>query len=312
MALQYDIVVVGTGFSGLCVAQRLRESGCSSLLILEKAASVGGTWRDNRYPGCACDIPSVLYSLSSAPSWDWKRHYGSRGEILAYLEDFAARNELMSFIRFGANVVSIEWNEESAHWTIRLQGGDSLSAQKVVLAVGGLHVPKNPSIKGLEQFRGHIFHSSEWKEQIDLKGLKVGVVGTGASAIQIVPEIAATVDKLLVFQRTPAWILPRYDGEIPDVTDRRKGPNPIRVQLRRLKQYLIQEILTLVLRKKGLAVSLLERAARAHLHNQVSDPALRDALTPRYTIGCKRILLSSTYYPALTHANTTLVTGRPE
>ena len=305
-----DTIVVGAGFSGLCVASRLKDAGCSSLVVLEKATSVGGTWRENRYPGCACDIPSILYSLSSAPKWPWQSRYGSRPEILAYLEDFATRNDLMPHIRFGAEVISAQWDDEPARWVLRLRDGSKLVAHQLVLAAGGLHIPNIPEIDGLEGFRGEVVHSANWREEMRLDGRRVGVIGSGASAVQIIPEIVDRVDRLLVFQRTPAWILPRDDKPVNHAAQNRPATPSIALKLRRLKQYFMQEILTALLRKKGLAVSLLERAALAHLHSQISDPTLRSLLTPQYSIGCKRILLSSTFYPALTRNNVALVTNR--
>src|SRR5260221_5385093 len=205
-----DILIVGSGFSGLCLGVRLRQSRQNSFLIIEKGADIGGTWRDNRYPGCACDIPSHLYSLSFAPRNDWSRLYPSQQELWDYLRDITDRYELRSKIRFNTEMQSAQWNEADALWHVTTNAG-VVTARVLVSAIGALHVPAYPKIRGIETFAGKSFHSAEWPANFDLSGKRVAVIGTGASAAQFIPEIASKVAKLHIFQRTPPWIMPKLD-----------------------------------------------------------------------------------------------------
>jgi len=211
----YDAVVVGAGFSGLAVAVRLARAGIERVLVLEKAESIGGTWRENTYPGCACDIPSHLYSLSFAPKSDWSRLYATQPEIRAYLEDVAATCGLHAKIRLGARVTEARWDEERALWHVSLAQGDAITARALISAVGPLNIPSIPALEGLETFRGRVFHSATWDHDYDLAGKRVAVIGTGASAIQFIPAIAPLVQRLDVYQRTPPWIVPKGDRPIP-------------------------------------------------------------------------------------------------
>jgi cation diffusion facilitator CzcD-associated flavoprotein CzcO len=301
------VLIVGSGFSGICMGARLRRAGIESFLIIEKAADLGGTWRDNRYPGCACDIPSHLYSLSFAPRTNWTRMYPSQQELWDYLRDVADAHGLASKIRYNTAMESAEWDEASALWRIKTNAG-TIRAAVLVSAIGTLHVPSRPQLADLETFTGVAFHSAMWRNDYDLIGKRVAVIGTGASAIQFVPEIAAKAQTLYVFQRTPPWIVPKFDREI--------GPGE-----RWLLQYFpgyrraFREFLYWFFELRGLAlngnkpmIAKIERIARDHLVRQISDPALRSRLTPNYRIGCKRILVSNDYYPTLTRANVELVT----
>src|SRR5262249_26536711 len=209
-----QVAIVGTGFSGLGAAIRLQQEGISDFLLLERAADVGGTWRDNRYPGCACDVASHLYSLSFAPNPEWPDRYSRQDDIWRYLQGLAADFGLMPRIRFRQEVLGAEWSEGERQWHVRTSNGP-VTAGVLVLATGALSAPAIPAIPGLDRFQGRVFHSSQWDHDFDLAGRRVAVVGTGASAVQIVPAIQPRVSRLLLFQRTPAWVIPRPDAPIP-------------------------------------------------------------------------------------------------
>ncbi|HEX5303530.1 MAG TPA: NAD(P)/FAD-dependent oxidoreductase, partial [Streptosporangiaceae bacterium] len=270
-----------------------------------------GTWRDNQYPGCACDVPSPLYSFSFELNPDWSRLFAPQREIWAYLRGCARKYGLEAHIRYGSVVEQMQWDEDERRWDVQtVEHGElgSWRPRAVVSAAGALHLPAYPDIPGAERFAGTSFHSARWDQSCDLAGKRVAVIGTGASAIQFVPEIAKQAAQLTVFQRTPPWIHPRPDAPIPAGmrTAFRKAP----VAARALRDAIY---LGLEARAMGFAISPklmapLEAMARRHLASQVTDPALRAQLTPDYTIGCKRILLSSDYYPALQRPNVSLVT----
>jgi cation diffusion facilitator CzcD-associated flavoprotein CzcO len=302
---------VGTGFGGIGMGIALKQAGYDDFIILDKEDDLGGTWRDNQYPGCACDVPSPLYSYSFEPNPDWSRLFAPQREIWAYLRGCARKYGLEAHIRYGSVVEQMHWDEDERRWDVQtVEHGElgSWRPRAVVSAAGALHLPAYPDIPGAERFAGTSFHSARWDHSCDLAGKRVAVIGTGASAIQFVPEIAAQAGQLTVFQRTPPWIHPRPDAPIPARMQSvfRKAP----VTARALRDAIY---LGLELRALGFAVSPklmapLEAVARRHLASQVTDPALRARLTPDYTIGCKRILLSSDYYPALQRPNVSLVT----
>jgi cation diffusion facilitator CzcD-associated flavoprotein CzcO len=305
------IVIVGTGFGGIGMGIALKKAGYDDFIILDKADDLGGTWRDNQYPGCACDVPSPLYSYSFELNPDWSRLFAPQPEIWDYLRRCARTYGLEAHIRYGSVVERMDWDEGARRWDVQtVEHGElgSWRPRAVVAAAGALHLPVYPDIPGAGRFGGTAFHSSRWDHSADLAGKRVAVIGTGASAIQFVPEIAKQAGQLTVFQRTPPWIHPRPDAPIPARmrTAFRKAP----VAARALRDAIY---MGLELRALGFAVSPklmapLETVARMHLASQVTDPALRARLTPDYTIGCKRILLSSDYYPALQRPNVSLVT----
>ncbi|MFD2081307.1 Predicted flavoprotein CzcO associated with the cation diffusion facilitator CzcD [Actinopolymorpha cephalotaxi] len=303
-----EIVIVGAGFGGIGMAIQLKKAGIDSFVVLEKDGDLGGTWRANAYPGCACDVPSHLYSYSFALNPDWSRMFSPREEIWDYLRSCVRKYGIEPHLRYGVRVASMRWEESAGRWRVETAGGEVLTPRVVVSAIGALHVPSYPGVPGRDRFTGRQFHSAEWDSGYDLTGKRVAVVGTGASAVQFVPRIAEQVSRLHVFQRTPAWIHPRPDAEIPAERRRRFRSNPLAMRAFRASIYLALE-----LRGLGFAVSPklmgpLEDLARRHLRRQVGDPELRSRLTPDYTIGCKRILLSSDYYPALARPNVELVT----
>jgi cation diffusion facilitator CzcD-associated flavoprotein CzcO len=307
----YRVVVVGAGFSGLCMAIRLLQEGITDFVVLERADEVGGTWRDNTYPGCQCDIPSALYSYSFAPNPNWSRFYPLQEEIRDYLRDCAVRFGVMPYIRFGHEVTSAEWDEGGQRWRLETAGG-VVSADVLIGGMGGLSNPSLPEIEGIEEFGGTIFHSANWNWDHDLVGERVGVIGTGASAIQFVPMIQPQVGRLTLFQRTPAWVMPDPDRPVRPREHDLWRRYPITQRMLRGVIYALFEatVFTTIVNKR--LASLLERTARRHLEEQVADPVLRAKLTPTYTLGCKRITLSDTYYPALTQPNAEVVTDRIE
>jgi cation diffusion facilitator CzcD-associated flavoprotein CzcO len=305
-----DVLIIGAGFSGLCMGIKLLEAGMNSFLIIEKSADIGGTWWDNRYPGCACDIPSHLYSFSFEPSTDWTRMYPGQQEIHAYLKRCAEKYKLSPYIRLNTRFCEAVWDEAAGEWHATTRDGARIRARVLVSGMGALHVPHYPEIKGLDRFQGPGFHSSNWDHSVDLAGKNVAVIGTGASAIQFVPQIAPRVGKLYLFQRTPAWIVPRLDFAFSEKWKRRFRTIPLTRWALRQFIFWRQEFRVLgflgneTIRKKA------EEIAHRHRERHVADPKIRGALTPNYQLGCKRVLVSDDYYPTLNRSNVELVTER--
>lgn len=301
-----QVAIIGTGFSGLGAAVRLQQEGFEDFVVFERAQDVGGTWRDNTYPGAACDTHSNLYSFSFAPNSNWSRVYAGQPEILQYLQDTARRFGVLPKIRFGHEVTRADWDNAGARWQLQTSGGD-YTADLVISGHGPLVEPKWPDIPGLGAFEGEKFHSSRWNHDLDLSGKRVAVIGTGASAIQFVPAVQPQVGRLFVFQRSAPWIVPRPDrahGKV-ELTLFRQLP----VTQRAVRQAIFARGEINVLGFSNVRVNkLLSRVARAHLESQVSDPELREKLTPNYRMGCKRILVSNDFYPALGRPNVELVT----
>ncbi len=300
------VAVIGSGFGGLGAAVRLRREGVTDFVVLERASSVGGTWRDNSYPGCACDVPSHLYSFSFAPNPDWPRTFSGQEHIRAYLEHVADVFRLRPHIRFDSEVKRMAWNAERLCWDIETTAGN-LSADLVVSATGPLSDPKVPDVPGLDSFPGKVFHSARWDHDYDLRGKRVAMVGTGASAIQIVPAVQPEVSRLTLFQRTPPWVMPRMDRAISGVERWLHRQLPFTTQARRGLLWGIRELQVQAFTKHPNELGLVEKLARQNMARAIKDPALRAKLTPDYRIGCKRILLSSEYYPALARPNVDVV-----
>jgi cation diffusion facilitator CzcD-associated flavoprotein CzcO len=296
------IAILGAGFAGACAAIRLRQAGFRDVTLFERAAEVGGTWRENTYPGCACDIPSHLYSFSFAPNPEWTRLYPRQAEIWDYLRRVVAQYGLRPLIRFGSEVVEARWD---AGWVLRLADGREERFDVVVSAIGFLSRPKLPQTSGA--FDGPVFHSAQWRHDVALEGKRVAVVGTGASAVQIVPEIARRAARVTVWQRTPPWVMPRADRAFSARSRAAFRRFPLLARLLRWRIYARQELLV----PGFLGGKLLQRAFRRYgermLRRQVRDPALRARLTPDYAPGCKRIIVSSDWYPALQRDNVELV-----
>ncbi|MFJ7341490.1 flavin-containing monooxygenase [Streptomyces sp. NPDC101110] len=300
------VAVVGSGFGGLGAAVRLRREGVTDFVVLERAGSVGGTWRDNSYPGCRCDVPSHLYSFSFAPHPDWPRTFSGQEHIRAYLEHVTDVFRLRPHIRFDSEVKRMTWNGERLCWDIETSSGN-LSADLVVSATGPLSDPKVPDIPGLESFPGKVFHSARWDHDYDLRGKRVAMVGTGASAAQIVPAIQPDVSRLTLFQRTAPWVMPRVDRNISGAERWLHRQLPFTSQLRRGLLWGIRELQVQAFTKHPGQLGFIEDLARRNMARAIKDPALRAKLTPDYRIGCKRILLSSDYYPALAQPNVDVV-----
>ncbi|MFL6210581.1 MAG: flavin-containing monooxygenase [Pyrinomonadaceae bacterium] len=300
------IAIIGSGFGGLGAAIRLKQQGIEDFIVFERATDVGGTWRDNSYPGCACDVQSHLYSFSFVPNPNWTRSYSPQPEIWAYLKRCAQDFGVLPHIRFRHELREAAWDETAQRWQLATSQGD-YTAAVLVLAAGALSEPALPDLPGLATFKGRTFHSARWDHDYDLTGRRVAVVGTGASAIQFVPAIQPQVAKLHLFQRTPPWIMPRRERALREREQRMFRRFPPAQQFVRACIYLWRELFVFGFRHLWLA-RYIERLARHHLKRSVPDPSLRAQLTPRYAIGCKRILVSNDYLPALTRANVELVT----
>jgi cation diffusion facilitator CzcD-associated flavoprotein CzcO len=302
----HRIAIVGSGFSGLGAAIRLKQNGIEDFVVLERAEELGGTWRDNTYPGCACDVPSHLYSFSFAPNPEWSRTFSRQPEIWAYLRRTAREHGVDAHIRYRHEVTSASWDEARELWRIETSAGE-LTAAMLVVGAGPLAEPKLPEIEGIESFEGEIFHSARWDHEHTLDGERVAVIGTGASSIQLIPQIQRKVGKLHVFQRTAPWVTPQRDRPIKRWEQRLYGAFPLAQRLVRGAIYAARELFVIPFMhpREG---SPPERIARRHLRTQVADPRLRAKLEPHYRIGCKRILISDSYYPALQQPNAEVVT----
>jgi cation diffusion facilitator CzcD-associated flavoprotein CzcO len=303
-----DVLIIGSGFAGLCMAIQLRRTGMDSFLILERGADVGGTWRDNTYPGCACDIPSHLYSFSFEGRAEWTRMYPTQPEIWNYLKHCVEKYNLGPSIRFHRELREAVFDEAANLWRVETSQGDRFTARSLVLGLGPLSRPAIPRLPGLDRFQGRAFHSAEWDHSYDLRGKRVAVIGTGASAIQFVPQIAPEVAELLLFQRTPPWIVPKMDRPIHGWERVLFRWAPGYMCMFRNLIYWRQELLALGFTVNPKYMQRIEKFARKHLVRGISDPALRERVTPNYLIGCKRILISNDYYPALERPNVELVT----
>jgi cation diffusion facilitator CzcD-associated flavoprotein CzcO len=337
------IVIIGAGFSGLGMAIRLKQAGMDDFVICEKSPELGGTWWENTYPGCGCDVRSMLYSFSFEPKSDWSREFALQAEILEYINHCADKYDLRRHIRFRTEVTAVEFDDDSDVWRVYTRSADApddagaaasasvgtsvgagaeadgdggadrgagegeLRARVVVAGLGPLHQPSFPVLPGLDRFAGKAFHSAQWDHSYDLRGKRVAVIGTGASAIQFVPRVAGEVASLKVFQRTPPWVIPKPDREFRPAEHRMFRTVPGYRRAYRNLIYWQQEALFLIFKHPRLN-NAFKRVARWHLRRQVPDPELRRRLTPDYDIGCKRMLPSNDYYPALTRSNVELVT----
>jgi cation diffusion facilitator CzcD-associated flavoprotein CzcO len=305
---QLDAIVIGAGFGGLAAAIKLKKAGFARLAVLEKADRLGGTWRDNTYPGAACDVPSRLYSYSFALNPNWSRAYSGQPEIQAYMEDCADRFGVRPMLRFNAEVERADWDEAAKVWRVTLRGGEVMEAPVLVSALGQLNRPSFAGIRGREAFAGESWHSARWRHDVDLTGKTVGCIGSGASAIQYIPEIAKVAGRVVVFQRTPNYIVPRLDKPTPEWLKRLYAAVPL---VDRAFRHFIWQMMDLRFRafKRGtVSADSFRKLALGYLEKEISDPVLREKLTPTYPIGCKRILISDDYYAALRQDNVELVT----
>jgi cation diffusion facilitator CzcD-associated flavoprotein CzcO len=305
----FPIAIIGAGFAGIGTAIALRKAGIDSFTIFERAPEIGGTWRDNTYPGAACDVPSHVYSLSFEPKSDWTRRFAESDEIQAYLLDLVEKWQLRSHLRCDTEIVEARFDEGSGSWTLTTAANDSFTARVVVSGVGGLVDPATPDIKGLESFTGEVFHTARWNHDYDLAGRRVAVIGTGASAVQVVPAIARKVARLDVYQRTAAWVVPKGDKVYSEGTKRRLARIPLYLRASRFVRYWLSELFgPMIFLDSERLSAMAERASLAHLRSQVKNPELREKLTPDFQFGCKRILISDDFWSTFERKNVELVT----
>ena len=303
------IGIIGSGFSGIGAAVKLIADGFADVTIFERANEIGGTWRDNTYPGCACDIRSHLYSFSFFRNPNWTREFPGQAEIQRYLLDCVEHFQLRSRIQFDTLVTEVRLNETDGRWEITTSRGEVLSFDVVINGSGPLSRPKTPQLPGLATFRGKVFHSAEWDHQHRLEGERVAAIGTGASAIQFVPEIAPIVDHLAVFQRTPPWVMPRQDREFAAGERARFERFPVLSRAHRTGIYMRNELLGRAFRGGPRIIGYVRKEAAKYIASQVDDAALRATVTPSYAPGCKRILVSDDWYATLQRDNVELVTA---
>jgi len=306
-AAHYQVAIIGAGFGGLAMAIRLLQRNIHNFLILEKSNEVGGTWRENQYPGAACDVQSHLYSLSFAPKTDWSKRYADAPEIFQYIQDVVQQFNLREYCQFNSEVVHTEYHEKECLWHVTLKDGRQMSCQYLIFASGPLHVPQIPHIKGIEKFQGKVFHSSQWDHQYDLNGKVVASIGTGGSAIQYIPEIAPQVKQLYVMQRTAAWVIPRDERKYLNVEKKLFKQADWFRKLHRARLYWSNESRAIPIMQPSV-MKYTQKLAEAFIRFQVKDKQLAQKLTPDYIMGCKRILVSNKYFPTFNRDNVELVT----
>ena len=299
------ITIMGAGPGGLCMGVKLREAGFENFTIVERSAQVGGTWNQNRYPGCACDIPSHLYSFSFDVKRDWSRPYAPQPEILEYMEGIAEKYGLLSFCRFGAGVKRASWDDATAKWTVHLESGETIESDIVVSAIGMFNSTVLPDIEGLDEFEGTKFHSSRWDWEHSLEGERVGVIGAAASAVQLIPEVAKTAGHVHVFQRTANWVLPKEDDPYTEeqLAHFRTDPEAAKA----IRDAIFSGIETGQAFYDGAVREEMEEVVRGAI-GAVEDPEVREKLLPTHMWGCKRPLFSNDYYPTFNRSDVDLVT----
>jgi cation diffusion facilitator CzcD-associated flavoprotein CzcO len=309
MSANPSVAVVGAGLGGLCVGSHLKKGGFEDFVILEKADRVGGTWRENTYPGCACDTPVAVYQFSFARTLNWSHLFPRAAEVQRYSEDVADLCGLRPHLRLGQGGTSAVWDGSRSLWKIATTTGEVVEAQTLVMALGQLNRPQLPDIPGRDSFAGPSFHSAQWNHKIDLAGKRVAVIGSAASAVQLIPEVAQVASHLTVFQRTPNWVLPRLDREVTAAEKKVLAISPEVPLSEREHLYLVSDVLfwqAFQYTEEGRA--FYTEMASNHMKMQVPNPDLRRLLTPDYPIGCKRVLFADDYYPALVRPNVSLVT----
>lgn len=303
----YDTLIVGAGFTGIGTAIKLVQAGVDDFIILDRADRVGGTWRDNTYPGAACDIPSLLYSFSFVKNPTWSRAYSPADEIRTHIEGMVETFGLGPKLQFGVEVNGLSFDEGGGVWTVNTKSRKTFRSRTVVLASGPLPDHKFPDIRGIDTYEGHKIHSAQWDHDYDFTGKRVAVIGTGASAVQIIPQLVRRAEFVKVFQRTPGWVLPRLDVATPPAAQTLFSKVPAAQQLARRALFWGHEVSATALVWDSPLTGLVARLGKAHLRRQVKDPWLRRQLTPDFTLGCKRMLVSSDYYPALQRDNCKLI-----
>jgi cation diffusion facilitator CzcD-associated flavoprotein CzcO len=310
MTVNTRIAIVGAGHSGICMGMQLKQAGMDDFVILEKGPTLGGTWRDNTYPGASCDAPSFLYSFSFRQKTDWSRRFAWQPELLAYATECAVQSGLLPHCRFNAEVRSARFDDARALWCIELADGSAVEAQFLVTGVGQLHRPVVPALAGQESFRGEQFHSARWDHSADLAGKRIVVIGNAASAVQFVPQIAPLAAQLTILQRSANWLMPRKDQLYSPRLHRWMARWPWLAKLRHDFQWFVfgELQLTPLMKQVKIVQWLATLKSKAHLRRQVKDPALRAKLTPDYPIGAKRVLFNDDYYPTLSRSNVRLLT----
>ncbi len=301
----YDTIIVGAAISGLAAAHKLAEAGIDNYKVIERAARVGGTWRDNNYPGCGCDVPSALYSFSFAPSAKWSHLFARQPEILSYLEEVSEKFNLKQKIEFNCELINAQWNDEQHYWMLETSSG-TYYAKTTIFATGPITEPQIPNIKGLDSFKGEMFHSARWNHDYDLTGKRIAVIGTGASAIQFIPQIQPQAKELIVFQRTAPWVVPKADMPLDDDAKALIAKYPMIQQAWRGGVAQILNLINFGLRNP-IFLKPLNTFFKALLKLQVKDKQLLKTVTPNFTIGCKRLLFANNYYPALQAKNTQVI-----
>jgi cation diffusion facilitator CzcD-associated flavoprotein CzcO len=305
----FPVAIIGAGFAGIGAAIQLINAGIDSFTIFERADEIGGTWRDNTYPGCACDVPSHVYSLSFEQNPNWSRRYAPSQEIQEYLLGVVDKRKLRKYMRLNTEIVEARFDEEFGTWTLTTDGGDTFTARMVISGVGGLVDPSYPDIEGMGDFEGDVMHTARWNHEVDLGGKRVAVIGTGASAVQVVPTIASMVAMLSVFQRTPAWVVPKLDRLYPRWLRRFLGRFPFFLRASRLVKYWLSELRgPIVFLDSKILASIGTRVSMWNLRQQVRDPELQQKLAPDFQFGCKRVLVSDDYWAAFERENVDLVT----
>ena len=304
----FSIIITGTGFSGICVGIQLKKAGIHNFKIVEKANEVGGTWRDNTYPGAACDVKSNLYSFSFEPNPNWSREYSKQEEILAYIKHCVKKYDLEQHIIFDWEVKAAKYDEKNAIWEITNQRNETLKANVAIVGNGPLHIPSLPEIEGIKDFSGTVFHSAQWNHKYDLHNKNVCVIGTGASSIQFVPEIQPVVKNLYLMQRTAPWVLPKPDGEFTPTQNVLFEKIPFVQKLNRDFIYYLNEAQVVGMMYNDKILKLGELIGKRHINQYIKDPELRRKVTPTFKLGCKRVLLSNNYYQSLAQPNLEVVT----
>ncbi len=304
----YQTIIVGSGFAGICMAIKLKEAGLHDFVLLEKANEVGGTWRDNTYPGAACDVKSHLYSFSFEPKHDWSRVFSRQKEILDYTKHCLNKYGIEKHLLLNWELASASFNDQTNLWQVNSKSGEQFTCNFFVMGTGALHIPSLPKIKGMDSFEGKIFHSSRWDHQYDLKGKKVAVIGTGASAIQFVPEVVPQAKQLFLFQRTAPWILPKRDAEIGAFRKHLFKYLPFTQALYRSFIYWMAELTAVGFVSNKRLMKFAESHSLRHLKKIVKDETLRNKLTPNFTFGCKRVLMTNNYYQSLIQSNVEVIT----
>ncbi len=304
-----SVAVVGAGFAGVGAAAMLRRAGYAEVTVFERSDRIGGVWDANTYPGAACDIPSHLYEFSFAPNPRWSRRYAPQPEIQAYLEDVARGHGVLDRIRTGVEVKSARWSEEHGQWTLQTSAGEQ-RADVLLTACGQLSVPSVPAIPGLDRFDGPAFHTARWRHDVEVKGARVAVIGSGCSAIQVVPAIQRSVRQLDVYQRSPGWTLPKMDFAYGPRTLRMLERYPALQRLDRQSIFAFQELAALAMTSQPWLLGAFKAVGRRQINRAIKDPALRKKVTPTDELGCKRVMLTDEWYPTLTEPNVDVVTER--